>query len=365
MFRGISSLSDIYLKKSTRRKRVSSWDKKGGNADYIVIAPGQEATLCDVDACGIVNHIWMTMKNTGGEECYYRKLVLKIFYDGEREPSVLAPVGDFFGMGHGIVKNFVSAPLQMSPENGRGFNSWWPMPFGNKLTVRMLSECTSDVVLYYYVDYEESDALPVDALRFHACYRQSGERSVPPISCYKDKLDYLGGQQFNLDGKDNYVVLEAVGAGHYCGCNLNVFNTSADARHDWIGEGDDMIFIDGEEFPPTLHGTGTEDYFNTAYCPTQEYCAPYHGIILAEKENWKGRTTYYRYHIQDPVTFEKSIRVTIEQGHNNQRDDDWSSTAYWYQTEPHAKFGLPPVEERMPLDEKEMRYYARKTRLKP
>lgn len=366
MFRGINDLSNIYLRKASRRKRVSSWDRTGGNADYTIIKPGTEVTICDVSECGIVNHIWMTMKSMGQEAYYYRKVLLKIYYDGEQEPSVLAPVGDFFGMGHGMTRNFVSAPLQMSPQDGRGFNSWWPMPFRNRLTIRIQSECSSDLVLYYYVDYEQTDEPDPDMLYFHACYRQSdSDREVLPISAYRDKLDFLGGQQFNLDGKDNYVVLDAEGAGHYCGCNLNIFNTSTDARHDWIGEGDDMIFVDGEPFPPTLHGTGTEDYFNTAYCPTQEYCAPYHGIVLSEKENWKGRTTYYRYHIQDPITFDKSIRVTLEQGHNNQRDDDWSSTAYWYQTEPHKPFGIVPLAERMPLDEKEMYYFGRKKRIEP
>ncbi len=111
-----------------------------------------------------------------------------------------------------------------------------------------------------------------------------------------------------------------------------------------------MIFIDGEEWPPELHGTGTEDYVNMAWCPTQAYSAPYHGIIAPGGENWKGRLTYYRYHIQDPVMFEKSIRVTIEHGHANRRSDDWSSTAYWYQAEPHAAFpAYCALEARLPI----------------
>jgi hypothetical protein len=113
-----------------------------------------------------------------------------------------------------------------------------------------------------------------------------------------------------------------------------------------------MIFIDGEKWPPSLHGTGTEDYVNMGRCPQQEYSAPYHGLILGGRDNWKGKISYYRYHIQDPITFEKSIRVTIEHGHANHRSDDWSSTAYWYQTEPHAPFAkILAVKERLPVEE--------------
>ncbi len=126
-----------------------------------------------------------------------------------------------------------------------------------------------------------------------------------------------------------------------CPTLLDLFN--------WYGEGDDMIFVDGEAFPPSLHGTGTEDYFNTAWCPSQGYSAPYHGITLPGGPNWSGKVSLYRFHIEDPVCFRRSIRVTIEHGHNNQRSDDYSSTAYWYQAEPHKEFNpFPPVAERLP-----------------
>jgi hypothetical protein len=112
-----------------------------------------------------------------------------------------------------------------------------------------------------------------------------------------------------------------------------------------------MIFVDGEAWPG-IHGTGTEDYFNTAFCPTQEYSAPYHGLILyqgSQDWKWRGKNTLYRYHIEDPIYFEKSIRVTIEHGHANKLTNDYSSTAYWYQAEPHAPFPpLLPVARRLP-----------------
>jgi hypothetical protein len=135
------------------------------------------------------------------------------------------------------------------------------------------------------------------------------------------------------------------------GCNLNI-DCYSRQKIDWYGEGDDMIFIDGDVWPPTLHGTGTEDYFNTAFSPRQEYNAPYHGLtVYSGTEDWphKGKNSAYRFHIEDPVMFEKSIRVTMEHGHANNLWNDYSSTAYWYQTEPHAPFPpMLPVDERLP-----------------
>jgi hypothetical protein len=117
----------------------------------------------------------------------------------------------------------------------------------------------------------------------------------------------------------------------------------------WYGEGDDMIFIDGDVWPPSLHGTGTEDYFNTAFSPAVKFDSNYHGLTLPGGPNWSGKVSYYRFHIEDPIHFLKSIRVTIEHGHNNHRSDDFSSTAYWYQAEPHKPFPeLLDVTDRLP-----------------
>src|SRR5690606_21081387 len=145
-------------------------------------------------------------------------------------------------------------------------------------------------------------------------------------------------------------MLEAEGKGHYVGCNLNIHNLRFTQERDWYGVGDDMIFIDGEPWPPSLHGPGMENYFNTARCPQQEQNTPYHGIILGCGPNWSRQITAYRYHIQDPIMFDKSIKVTTEHGHNNNRSDDYSSTAYWYQTEPHKPSAeILPVKDRLPL----------------
>ena len=156
--------------------------------------------------------------------------------------------------------------------------------------------------------------------------------------------------QANLDGAHNYVILEAQGKGHYVGCHLDV-DCFARGKNDWWGEGDDMIIIDGEPFP-RLYGTGSEDYFNTAFCPKTEYYTPYQGVTVNSGDAdwpWKGKNSLYRFHIEDPIYFEQSIKVTIEHGEANCLSNDYSSTAYWYQSEPHLPFpALLPVEQRLP-----------------
>jgi hypothetical protein len=347
----IASMDNIMIARNSKRLRVSSYDKTGGNDDRIYIQPGETRVLADLKGSGVITHIWMTHMNAGffPETNSLRKSVLRFYWDGETNPSILAPLGDFFGMGHGICKNFVSAPLQMSPEDGKALNSWWPMPYGNGARLEIVNECDTTLILYYYVDYEEMDSLPPDMLRFHALWhREMPTNGIDPEQFADHQGWCFGGE--NKDGEQNYVLFNAIGKGHYCGCNINIHNLNPSDAWDWPGEGDDMIFIDGEAWPPRLHGTGTEDYVNMAWCPTQEYCAPFHGLILGGKANWKGKITYYRYHIQDPVMFEKSIKVTIEHGHANHRSDDWSTTAYWYQTEPHLPVDpILPVSKRLPM----------------
>jgi len=147
----------------------------------------------------------------------------------------------------------------------------------------------------------------------------------------------------NLNGRGNYTILEAEGRGHYIGCNLSVTHF----QDSWWGEGDDMIFIDGEGWPPSLHGTGSEDYFGHAW-GMQRNAYPMSGSVLYEGD-MPGYQVSYRFHLVDPVHFSRSIRVTMEHGHANQLSDDWASTAYWYQTLPSKQFSIPPVAERLPI----------------
>jgi len=342
-----SSLRELSLERNGKRKRVSSYDRTGGNRDFVVIPKDSTVVIAEIDGAGCITHIWSTMKTRQEEPYVPRKVVLRMYWDNEESPSVEVPIGDFFGMGHGIIKNFWSAPLTMSPQEGKGFNCFFPMPFEEKARIEITNECNSDLIFYYYIDYEKYEKLDERELRFHAWWNRENPCEGISDSGISNEEYQFGGK--NTSGEGNYLILEAEGKGHYVGCNLNIHNLRYTDKWNWYGEGDDMIFIDGEKWPPSLHGTGTEDYFNMAFCPQQEYCAPYHGMILAGGPNWSGKITLYRYHITDPIMFEKSIRVTIEHGHNNHRSDDISSTAYWYQREPHKKLRpLPPVQERLP-----------------
>lgn len=344
-----SSLRDLYRERNAKRKRASSFDRTGGNRDYLKIYPGEIVNICELEGAGCITHIWMTMAPLEDvlEEYLHRKIVIRMYWDGEDNPSVQAPIGDFFGMGHGITKNFSSAPLQMSPEDGRSLNCFFPMPFGKNARIEIESNANHAIKFYFYVDYEQYLEEIDSNLRFHALWHRELTDGIDEQSV-SNTIYCFGGK--NTTGDGNYVILEAKGKGHYVGCNLNIHNLRATREWNWYGEGDDMIFIDGEPWPPSLHGTGMEDYFNTAWCPQQEQHTPYHGIILGGGPNWSGKISVYRYHIEDPIMFDKSIKVTIEHGHNNHRSDDYSSTAYWYQTEPHKEV-LPilPVEKRLPL----------------
>lgn len=346
---GAGALDDLSTLKAGSSKRVSSYDRTGGNKDYYTLKPGETLEVCDIPGAGIIRHIWMTMAADNPRDELYlpRKVCLRMYWDGESEPSVQAPIGDFFGMGHGLTRNFSSAPLAMSPEDGRAFNCFFPMPFDSRATITVTGDIERPVKFYFYVDYVGLPEIGGDQLRFHAAWNREMRAEGIDEGGIDNEFFEFGGK--NTTGERNYVILNAIGEGHYVGCNLNIHNLRATDKWNWYGEGDDMIFVDGEKWPPSLHGTGTEDYFNTAWCPTQEVCYPYHGIILGGGPNWSGKVSLYRYHILDPVIFRKSIRVTIEHGHNNHRSDDLSSTAYWYQREPHSPYGaLPSLEQRMP-----------------
>lgn len=347
-----SSLRDLPRLRTSRRHRESSWDRSGGNDDQVFLAPGQTAVLADLAGPGAITHLWCTAGLVAGgpnraENDFLRRLVLRITWDGLDQPSVLVPLGDFFGVGHARTTNFVSAPLQMSPQDGTGFNCWFAMPFAEHARVEVISELERETVsFYYYIDYERYDSAAAGLGYFHAQWRRDNP-AQGDAQGEQTNLEFLA-TGTNLDGERNYLILDAEGHGHYVGCVLNIHNLRSTADWNWYGEGDDMIFIDGEGFPPSLHGTGTEDYFNTAWCPRETYHAPYHGMTLPGGPNWSGQISVYRFHIEDPVVFQRSVRVTIEHGHANKRSDDLSSVAYWYQTLPPRPFGLAPVADRLP-----------------
>jgi len=338
-------LRGLQLLRKCKTKRISSYDVTGGNADRRQLEPGEKVTLARIKGAGCITHIWFTLASN--DRNYLRNAILRMYWDGERSPSVEAPIGDFFCVGHGAVSSFNSLPFNMSARDGddvtnAGMNCYLPMPFadGARITLEndsghMLGAC------YFYIDYEEWDKVGDDQGRFHAQWRR-----VNPCQGRPDGKE--NGAEPNLSNENNYVFMEATGRGHFIGCNLSVHN-----RHGgWWGEGDDMFFIDGQPWPPSLHGTGSEDYFGHAW-GMQDNCSEYNGTSYHRGGHCtqNEKITVYRFHIQDPVVFHKSLHASIEHGHANARSDDYSSTAYWYQTEPHAKFPkLPGRAERAPLE---------------
>jgi hypothetical protein len=346
----VSLLENLcYLKTNIRRERISSWDRTGSNEDFILIPERKNAEIAHFSGAGCIRHIWMTMAS----QCRYpaREIVLRMYWDGENSPSVETPIGDFFGIGHGIIKNFWSMPLCMSPADGRAFNCFFAMPFKKGFRVTVENESDFPLEFYYYIDFESWADSRDELAYFHAQWRRENPTDGWGDMSELPKQEILAAK--NLSSNDNYVILEAQGKGHYVGCHLDI-DCYQKSKMDWYGEGDDMIVIDGEVWPPRLHGTGIEDYFNTAYCPSEEFFTPFHGITVNSGNSgwrWKGKNSLYRYHIADPIYFETSIRVSIEHGHANSQSNDYASTAYWYQSEPHAKFpDLLPAALRLPRE---------------
>jgi len=364
-----SLFSDMLYLRDATSARASSWDRTGANNDWRPLPPGETLELADIEGAGSIRHIYFTILGKGVGDCrYLRDLVLRAWWDGETEPSIETPFGDFFGQGHGCIRFFRS--LMVTVNEGAqllgtsvttltvGFNSYFPMPFakGARLTLTNDGDYTVGNV-WYHIDYERSAGIGPGVGRFHAQWRREN-----PTTAVGDDINTVMGGGLNLDGAENYVILEAKGHGNFVGYFLNVHNFF----EQWYGEGDDMIFIDGEQWPPAMHGTGTEECFGAGACPNIEYSGPYTGFHLVGNKNYLGKTSMYRFHVADPVRFRKSIRVTIEHGHADNFANDYSSTAFWYQAEPHAPFPkLLPVEQRRPIrgDDPHDRAYAGFVRL--
>lgn len=246
---GKSSLNDIAKLRpdSVKRKRISSYDRKGGNIDWIDIKARYKATLGQVEGAGCIKHIWCTFMCSA--KYSLRNAILRMYWDGEPEdkPSVEVPLGDFFGMGHAKHKSFVSLPLQMSPRNGKGFNCWWPMPFSNGFKITLENDNPKKFRLYYYIDYEiyeDGFENEKDYGRFHAQWRRENppivkKRSVSSgrryITTKPIRFMFYGLNTEPL--KYNYKILEAKGKGHYVGCHLNIDNiTFMPWFPNWPGE---------------------------------------------------------------------------------------------------------------------------------
>lgn len=312
-------------------KRVSSYDRTGGNDDYRPLPAGETLTLLDEAGPGEISHVWITIAS--GEHFHLKKLVLRMYWDGETTPSVEAPVGDFFGLGLGDYFLYQSAALSVGSD--KALNCFFPMPFQKHARITLSNEGQRTAgAVYWNIDARAyKDALPTDTLYFHAQYRQAMPNK--PFTASKQ----------NLDGKENYVWLEATGRGHFAGVSMSVIEN----QDGWWGEGDDMFFVDGEKLP-SINGTGTEDYFLGAWdFGGKPFAYALFGAPVVGPELQGARWSVYRFHLDSPIPFTKSLRATIEHGHANDRGDNYYSVAYWYQSEPHGAFPtLPAVQERLP-----------------
>jgi hypothetical protein len=214
------------------------------------------------------------------------------------------------------------------------------MPFNTRALVEIINENDLPLAMYFYIDYELHRTPPAaETVYFHARWTRSNPCPGwgPDLQTNSPETNVA-----HLSDSGNFVVLETTGAGHYVGCNLSVHHRQGS----WWGEGDDMIFIDDDTWPPSLHGTGTEDYFNHAW-GMQKNAYPYHGTIVHESDV-PGYSVSYRQHIVDPVRFSTRIKVSIEHGHANHLSDDWAATAYWYQSLPSPPTEILPVDQRLP-----------------
>ncbi len=327
------------LHNDVRSKRVSSYDRSGGNNDRFENIPnGERRILFEVEGAGIINHIWITIAPPP-PQLSRNDIILRMYWDGSSEPCVESPIGPFFGQGWDESYDFSSLPLAAGPREGRGLVSYFAMPFANGARIEVENDTGRTIdAFYYYVDYVELSQLPPEMGRFHAWYNHELTEALPEG---ENEWSLLGPQGKNTTGDGNYLVADIEGRGHYVGVNYYVHSPSPM----WYGEGDDMFFIDGEAWPSSLHGTGTEDYFNTSWSPNTLFSHPFYGYGRVNQDvGWLGRTHVYRFHITDPVYFNRSLRFSIEHGHNNNLTLDLATVAYWYQTEPHKKF--PPLVSR-------------------
>ncbi len=342
-------LDRLFQLQDSTTARISSADKTGGNYDAIKIAPGETKTLAEIPGAGALRRFYVAP--LAADRMRYRKVILRMYWDGEKNPSVEVPLGDLFGSGLGTLRYFHSLAVDVNPGKSTldfdGLVCWLPMPFQNGARVTLENDGrVENFLLWYHIDYEQypGGVLPSDTGRFHAQWRQV---ISAPVREGNPRNTQLGNATVkNLTGEDNYVILDATGRGTYVGLFLTVDNVVGG----WYGEGDDMIFVDGAK-EPTYAGTGHEEVFNAGCCPDTEFWGAYTGFYLIENRggNFGGKNQMYKFYINDAVRFQKSLRVTIEHGHANNFENDYTSTAFWYQAEPHKAFpAMPSAQERLP-----------------
>ncbi|MCE5326356.1 MAG: DUF2961 domain-containing protein [Planctomycetaceae bacterium] len=342
------------IRRGHRSLRSSSWDRAGRNSDWFVAKPGQTVVMADIAGPGKITHIWTA------QHARLREVLIKMTWDDAAAPSVIAPIGDFFCMGHGLVNDFDSAFFSSSTNmpyqfNGStAFNCYIPMPFARRAKIELVNESQQDHWFWFYVDYETMPELPEDTGYFHAEFRRQYPFGGwgPEVGVNTAEANIVNTERTAWD--NNYVILETKGCGQYIGCNLSVTNFSGT----WWGEGDDMIWVDGYHWPPDLHGTGSEDYLSHAWgMQDTRYwrCGSTiweHDRRTGTNTDWRaqgGYQTSYVFHVENPIRFTKEIKATIEVGHGNHLTSDVCSVAYWYAAKPTRAKTPPPVAKRMPV----------------
>jgi Protein of unknown function (DUF2961)/HEAT repeats len=320
----LDSMGLARMKNYTAARSTSGNRYVFSNDDSKRIMPGDTLEIANLTGPGMISHIWITVANN--EFGWPRLLRFRVYYDGHKTPSVDAPLGDFFAVGHGAERD-VNSIMVRDSSFGRARNSYWPMPFHKSCRVTVTNEGDRFVPFFYYhVDYRTYTSLPADIGYLHAYYRQ--ERPA------------RSGQ--------NYAFLDTKGTGHYVGTVMSVVLTQIS----WFGEGDDLFFIDGAKHPQIL-GTGTEDYFNDAW-DLRDASALWTGTPIAEGELPGSRLSAYRWHVPDPIPFTKSIWAGIEhsgwtsnpdgtvRAGFEERPDYFSSVAFWYQKGVNEEVTEPP-----------------------
>ena len=337
-----SPFAELATLRPIRTRREASWDRSGANRDFIVIEPGKSDTLLDTTGPGCIHRFYVAPWIRHPHQL--REVVLRMYWDDETEPSVEVPLGDFFGIAQCKVRCFTSLMLCVNPGGVvavPGFNAYFPMPFAHRARILAVNESERPMQLWHHTEYELHETPPPpDIAYFHAQW----QRENPTVAEEQPEDPWFKG--YNLTGAANYVLLDAEGQGNYIGHILQIDNITGG----WWGEGDDMIFIDDDTWPPSYHGTGHEEIHGAGACTNTEYAGPYTGFHLVSNLDWSGKKGMYRFFVEQPVRFQKRIRVTVEHGHNNDLANDYVSVAYWYQREPHRPFAaLPSTAERRPI----------------
>ncbi len=288
---------------------------QGGKLSPCLRLPaGQTVTIMDHAGPGVIRHMWVTL-----DAQYYRNIILRIYWDGERMPSVESPIGDFMCCSWNLRQKINALPINVNPSGG--MNCFFPMPFRQHARITFENQGPTDLEHFFYTINYTLEPVADDALYFHAQWRRS------------NPLHY---------GTDYVMVDGIAGRGHYVGTFMAWQQNNAG----WWGEGEIKMFLDGDNRFPTICGTGTEDYFGGAWCFGEDFSSPYMGFQQVVKKSGEAgaRMTLYRFHLQDPVFFTADLRITMQalgwrsEGRYLPLQDDISSVVYWYQSEPHAQF---------------------------